>query len=370
MDVFGVSQIDSSVTLGLVATNLAEQQTYDLRRGDVLFIRSSVKPSGVGLTAVVEETLLKTVYSGFLIRFRDQGNLSDRFKRHCFYDEGFRKRVIETSTVSANTNINQVNLRKITLALPPTKAEQEAIAEALSDADALLESLEQLVAKKRQIKHGAMQELLTGQKRLPGFTGQWETKLLGDLITHCSSGATPRRNRPEFYKGNIRWITSGELNYNVITDTIEKITSEAVTQTNLAIIPKGTFLMAITGLEAAGTRGSCGIVGELSTTNQSCMAVFPNSELMTEYLFHYYVFRGDSLALQYCQGTKQQSYTAKLLKKLPIEVPPTTDEQSAIAVILADMDAEIAGLEAKLAKARQVKQGMMQELLTGRIRLV
>ena len=252
----------------------------------------------------------------------------------------------------------------------PLLPEQRAIATALSDVDALLAALDRLIAKKRDLKQAAMQQLLTGQTRLPGFHGEWEVKTLGDLITHCFSGATPRRNRPDFYNGQIRWITSGELNYNVITDTIEKITPEAVARTNLTIIPKGTFLMAITGLEAAGTRGSCGIVGEPSTTNQSCMAVFPTKELVTKYLFHYYVFRGDALALQYCQGTKQQSYTAKLVKKLPINVPPTTAEQTAIASVLSEMDGELAALEQRRDKTRALKQGVMQELLTGRTRLV
>ena len=215
-----------------------------------------------------------------------------------------------------------------------------------------------------------MQDLLTGKKRLPGFIGNWNEKKLGEVVTHCFSGATPYRGRPDFYVGNIPWITSGELNYNVITDTLEKISQEAAEITNLKIIPKGTFLMAITGLEAEGTRGSCGIVGVPATTNQSCMAVFPTEELLTEYLFHYYIFKGKVLALQYCQGTKQQSYTAKLVKILPILLPPTVEEQRVIAAVLSEMDAEIAGLEAKLIKARQIKQGMMQELLTGRIRLV
>lgn len=215
----------------------------------------------------------------------------------------------------------------------------------------------------------AMQKLLTGQTRLPGFSGEWKIKQLGEVITHCFSGATPRRNRPDFYRGDIRWITSGELNYNVITDTIEKITTEAVTRTNLTIVPAGTFLMAITGLEAEGTRGACGIVGAPSATNQSCMAVFPTDELLTEYLFHYYVFCGKSLALQYCQGTKQQSYTAKLVKQLPIALPPTTEEQRAIAAVLSDMNNELAALETRIYKTRLLKQGMMQELLTGKTRL-
>lgn len=273
------------------------------------------------------------------------------------------------ATGNGQPNLNTALIREISIPFPPLP-EQHAIATALSDVDALLGALERLLAKKRDLKQAAMQQLLTGQTRLPGFHGDWAVKTFGDLINNCFSGATPRRDQPDFYKGDIRWITSGELNYNVINDTVEKITSEAVARTNLKVIPKGTFLMAITGLEAAGTRGSCGIVGEPSTTNQSCMAVFPTSELMAEYLFHYYVFRGDALALQYCQGTKQQSYTAKLVRKLPIDIPPTTAEQTAIAKVLSDMDAELASLEQRLTKTRILKQGMMQELLTGRTRLL
>ncbi len=157
----------------------------------------------------------------------------------------------------------------------------------------------------------------------------WEAKTFGEVMTGFASGATPSRKHPDFYKGDIRWITSGELNYNVIMDTIEKISVEAVSKTNLKLLPKGTFLMAITGLEAEGTRGSCGIVGAEATTNQSCMALFPTKELSTHYLFYYYVYKGKSLALQYCQGTKQQSYTGKIVKLLPILLPPF-DEQEAI----------------------------------------
>jgi type I restriction enzyme S subunit len=91
----------------------------------------------------------------------------------------------------------------------------------------------------------------------------------------------------------VKWISSGELNYNVITESVEHISEDAVEKTNLKIHPVGTFLMAITGLEAAGTRGSCGIVGSPAATNQSCMAIYPTDELCTEYLFHYYVLRGN-----------------------------------------------------------------------------
>ena len=191
----------------------------------------------------------------------------------------------------------------------------------------------------------------------------WQIKEFQDVMTGFFSGATPYRGRPEYYKGQINWITSGELNYNIITDTNEKITEEAVRNTNLKILPKGTFLFAITGLEAEGTRGSCAITGIDATTNQSCMALFPFESLDVKYLYHYYVWKGKMLALRYCQGTKQQSYTGKIARKLPIIIPPTKSEQTAIATALSDTDALIENLEKLIAKKRNIKQGVMQELL-------
>ena len=198
----------------------------------------------------------------------------------------------------------------------------------------------------------------------------WRAARFEDVLTGFTSGATPYRGRPEYYKGNIRWITSGELKYNTITDTVEKITEEAVRNTNLKMLPVGTFLMAITGLEAAGTRGSCGIVGKESTTNQSCMALMPkNGKIITEYLYHFYVKYGDELAFRYCQGTKQQSYTGKIVKILPINLPPTLTEQRAITTALSDVDRLLSACDQLIAKKKAIKQGVMQELLMGRRRL-
>jgi type I restriction enzyme S subunit len=92
-----------------------------------------------------------------------------------------------------------------------------------AQADALIESLDQLIAKKRDLKQSAMQELLTGKKRLPGFSGEWTTRTLGDVMLHCSSGATPYRGNPDYFKGTVKWISSGELNYNRIVETVEHI---------------------------------------------------------------------------------------------------------------------------------------------------
>lgn len=197
----------------------------------------------------------------------------------------------------------------------------------------------------------------------------WVLCTFKDVLTTFSSGATPYRGIPEYYNGNIRWISSGELNYNVIYDTIEHISANAVRNTNLHILNPSTFLMAITGLEAEGTRGKCAFVGAPATTNQSCLAINGTDRMCVEYLFWFYRMWGDYLAFKYCQGTKQQSYTAEIVKKLPIYCPITIKEQNKIAEALSDVDALIAALDKKIAKKRLIKQGAMQQLLTGKKRL-
>lgn len=197
----------------------------------------------------------------------------------------------------------------------------------------------------------------------------WILCTFQDVLATFSSGATPYRGIPEYYKGNVRWISSGELNYNKIFDTIEHISQQAVRNTNLRVHQPGTFLMAITGLEAEGTRGRCAFVGAPATTNQSCLAINGTERMCTEYLYWFYRMWGQYLAFKYCQGTKQQSYTANIVRNLPIYGPKDIFEQQAIAEALNDIDGLIAVLDKKIAKKRLIKQGTMQQLLMGKKRL-
>lgn len=197
----------------------------------------------------------------------------------------------------------------------------------------------------------------------------WILCTFQDVLATFSSGATPYRGIPEYYKGNVRWISSGELNYNKIFDTVEHISQQAVRNTNLRVHQPGTFLMAITGLEAEGTRGRCAFIGAPATTNQSCLAINGTERMCTEYLFWFYRMWGQYLAFKYCQGTKQQSYTASIVRNLPIYGPKDIAEQQAIAEALIDIDGLIAALDKKIAKKHLIKQGAMQQLLTGKKRL-
>jgi len=365
MDVFGVSSISTSDSLGLVETNNTEQQLYDLREGDVIFIRSSVKPSGVGLTAVVEKNLPKTVFSGFLIRFRDSGAMDTGFKRHCFYGDNFRGSVIAASSVSANTNINQDNLKKLMLPLPPTKAEQEAIAEALSDTDALIEALEQLITKKRHLKQGAMQELLTGKKRLPGFSGEWEVKQLGSLAG-ITRGASPRPiDSPIWFDENstIGWVRISDVTKSgmFLCETTQRLSPLGVKSSRP--VSRGSLIMSI-----CATIGRP-IITEIDVCIHDGFVVFDAP--CVNQLFLYYALKSiEGDWSKHGQTGSQMNLNTGLINRTKISVPRDEAEQTAIVTILSDMDAEITTLETKLAKTRQLKQGIMHNLLTGKIRLV
>ena len=345
--------------------NQYTRQYGSIKKDDVLI-------TGVGTLGkvyVVKESDKFYFKDGNIIWLQFKDGFSSQYLKHQYDMPVLINQVFGNAGGSTVATYTITNAKSTKVPVPPLD-EQKRIAEALSDVDSMISSLEKLIAKKKAVKQGTMQELLTGKKRLPGFTGEWVSGKWKDVLGCFSSGATPYRGNSEFYKGTIKWVSSGELNYNYITDTLEHISYDAQTITNLTLHPAGTFLMAITGLEAAGTRGSCAILGTAATTNQSCMAIYGTEKMSTEYLFHYYVQNGDELAIQYCQGTKQQSYTAAIVKELPIYYPEDVAEQNVIASILSDMDKEIETLEQKLAKNRQIKQGMMQQLLTGKIRLV
>ncbi|MCH1966193.1 restriction endonuclease subunit S [Paraclostridium sordellii] len=191
----------------------------------------------------------------------------------------------------------------------------------------------------------------------------WKIKKIGDIYDDLKAGATPSRTNPSYFTGDIPWITSGELKSKYIYDTYEKITEEAVKNTNLKIYQKGTFFIAITGLEAAGTRGSCGINGIDSATNQSCLAFQEKEEINTEFLYYWYSLYGDYIGKKYTQGTKQQSLNNKIVEELCIGFP-SKEEQEKIADILSTVDCQIDDTEMFIEKCQELKKGLMQRLLT------
>lgn len=379
MDVFGISSISKIEHLGLVNSNEAERKAYDLKEGDVLFIRSSVKPSGVGLTTIVTKNLPNTVYSGFLIRFRDDRKLETNFKKYCFSEEKFRQNVIANSTVSANTNINQDNLKKLNLAYPKSFEEQRSLSQALSDVDALIFALDKLIAKKRDLKTATMQQLLTGKKRLPGFgEGQgykesaiglipedWDCKKIGEF-TDCTAGGTPSTLIDSYWGGNIKWMSSGELHQKVVRDVEGRITEKGLNNSSTKVVPPNCVLIGLAG--QGKTRGTVAINEVELCTNQSIAAIYPSRYFDSKYLLYNLDDRYEELRGLSTGDGGRGGLNLRIIRSILLPFP-TIEEQRAIATVLSDMDNAISALESRQAKTKAIKQGMMQELLTGRIRL-
>jgi type I restriction enzyme, S subunit len=275
-----------------------------------------------------------------------------------------RSRLANSMNGSALQEVPIATLRAFKIALAPTRAEQEAIAEVLSDADALIESLEQVLAKKRQIKQGAMQELLTGKRRLSGFEGKWELRSL-DAIGECVAGLTyapPDVSSSGLLVLRASNVFDGRLrlddNVYVAMDVPDRV----------FVVP-GDILICV-------RNGSRDLIGKCARIDERArgmvfgafMTVFrtPNHE------FVYHQFQAADIKRQINEhlGATINQITNKSLRSFTIPFPCDAAEAHAIAAVLSDMDTEIGALEEKLDKAHGIKQGMMQELLTGRIRLI
>jgi type I restriction enzyme S subunit len=271
----------------------------------------------------------------------------------------------DTAVGTTMVNLNQGALAGLRVPLPPLP-EQRAVATTLDDVDALLGALERLITKKRELKQAAMQQLLTGKTRLPGFIGDWEMKRIEEFAD-CTAGGTPSTKIPEYWGGSIRWMSSGELNLKQIYEAEGRITEAGLNNSSAQMIPEKCVLIGLAG--QGKTRGTVAISFVDLCTNQSIAAILPNTGFSPEYLYYNLDSRYDELRELSAGGGGRGGLNLRLIKGIPIPFPLLV-EQTAIAAVLTDIDAEVTALEQRLAKTRALKQGMMQELLTGRTRLI
>jgi len=276
-------------------------------------------------------------------------------------------RTIDFQTHSGKSGVPGVNrndLHEIEVRLPSAKLEQEVIARALRDADALIEKLEQLLAKKRDLKQGAMHELLTGKRRLPGFSGKCDVKRLGDAAA-MGSGGTPLSSVPEYYDGDIPWVSISDMTKGgkIIASTDRNLTKAGFVNSAAQMFPAGTVLYAM-----YASLGECSIAGIELCSSQAILGIRPGDGLNNEFLYYYLTSLRPIVKSMGQQGT-QANLNKGMVQDFRFRLP-LLPEQIAIAEVLSDIDEDISALEEKLAKARLLKLGMMQELLTGRIRLV
>lgn len=269
-------------------------------------------------------------------------------------------------------HVGHGNIARVKIPIPPTMIEQTAIAQVLSDVDVLISSLEKLIAKKQYIKQGAMQQLLTGKKRLLGFSEEWEAKRFGDLGS--TYGGLSGKTKQDFGNGSARYITFLNIMNNVVIDPkqFEFVKISPSERQNQAL--KGDLFFNGSS-ETPEEVGMCAVLlAEVKNVflNSFCFGFRLYHGAKADGVFLAYFFRsneGRELLYSLAQGATRYNLSKRSLLKLEFQIP-RLDEQRAIATVLSDMDADIEALERKLSKYRMVKQGMMQELLTGKKRLI
>ncbi len=351
-------------------TNSSEGERTQLQDGDVLISITA----DIGIIGYVSANVPRPAYINqhiALVRF-DSSKSSPKFVSYFLASEKPQKLFRALTDAGAKAGMNLTTVKQVRLALPPTKAEQEAIAKVLSDTDDLIESLEQLISKKRHIKQGAMQELLTGKRRLPGFSGEWEVRRLGKIGS--TFGGLTGKTKSDFGEGSAQYITFMNIMANVVIDCgrFEKV-KISPTETQNRVIKGDLFFNGSS--ETPEEVGLCAYLSEEVYDvflNSFCFGFRFRNGAEADGLYLAYYFRsseGRELLKSLAQGATRYNLSKTALLKVAFPLPCAL-EQTAIATVLSDMDAEISTLETKLAKTRQLKQGMMHNLLTGRIRLI
>ena len=267
---------------------------------------------------------------------------------------------------AAQPNLGVQDLARFLMPLPTSTDEQQSIATALSDTDALIDSLEQLLTKKRQIKQGAMTELFAQRRRLPGFSDRWEHIRIGEF-TDCTAGGTPSTRVDQFWGGEIPWMSSGDLHQKRVQTVEGRITEEGLNNSSTKWIPERCVLIGLAG--QGKTRGTVAMNLIRLCTNQSIAAIFPSEAYDPDFLYHNLDWRYEELRELSAGDGGRGGLNLTLIRSILVP-KPSLEEQRAVAAVLADMDADINATESRLTKARAFKQAMAQALLTGRIRLV
>jgi len=377
-DIYGIDKVDGQ-SFAYVPLSAQERAKHTLHCNDLLYSESSLVREGIARTVYVAERGAGTAFAWHTRRYSvEQRMLLPSYLYYYLQSRPARAHMVSQSIQTAITGINTVAYFACPIIVPPF-AEQEAIAEALSDADALIESLERLAAKRRQLQQGTMQALLTGKKRLPSFSGEWEVKPLSDLF-NFSGGFTASRDQLSseghcyLHYGDIHTSMKSFVDVSSEFQDIPKLDIPLKNVSSVSLLDDGDVVFVDASEDDEGTSKHVVVINPdgLPFISGLHTIVAKCKTNALEHQYRRYCFQTAAVKDQFrffAVGTKVSGISKTNIARVTLLVP-SVPEQTAISNILSDMDADIVALETKLAKARQLKQGMMQELLTGRIRLI
>ena len=350
--------IDSTTANRITKGSNEQLSASRLVAGDLVTVRVG-EP---GVTAVVPPELDGCNCASMMI-VRQHPSFDSHWLCYMMNSQHGRRQVEHVQYGTAQKQFNISDAVDFIYPVPPLP-EQRAIAETLSDVDGLLAALDRLIAKKRDLKQAGMQQLLTGQTRLPGFQDDWEVVPLGKLAK-IQRGASPRPiDSPVWFDDNsvIGWVRISDVTRSgmYLLETTQRLSPLGVKQSRP--VARGSLIMSI-----CATVGRP-IIAEIDICIHDGFVVFEN--LQADQMFLYYVLKWiEPEWSKQGQTGSQMNLNVGLITGTPVSLP-SLPEQTAIAEVLSDMDAELAALEQRRDKTRLLKQAMMQELLTGRIRLL
>ncbi|WP_198314021.1 restriction endonuclease subunit S [Anoxybacillus flavithermus] len=349
-----------------------DEKQNKVKYGDVFFTGSSETPDEVGISSVlleeVDDVYLNSFCFGF--RFNDLKKTIPEFYGYYFRGPVFRNEVYPLAQGSTRFNLSKSEMIKLKVPVPPVK-EQYKIAAILSSVDEAIEKTKAIIEQTEKVKKGLMQQLLTKgightkfkKTEIGEIPEEWEVLEVAD-VAKTTSGGTPSRNNPEYFNGSIPWIKTGELKEKYIYDTEEKITEEAVKNSSAKLVPKNSVIVAMYG----ATIGNVSINKIDATTNQACCVVIPQKErLNDEFLYYLLAFWKEKL-IKLGAGGAQPNISQQIIKNLLIPMP-SLKEQMEIANILAILDKKIQNEKKKFDSLSNLKKGLMQALLTGKVRV-
>ena len=351
----------------------ARNQKSCLQAGDLLTIQSGE----IGITAVVPPELAGSNCHALIISRLDEKVSDPHFYCQYFNSEQGRAAFKQVETGTTMKHLNCGDLKRLLLPCPRVE-EQRAIATVLRDVDVLLGALEKLIVKKRNLKQAAMQQLLTGTKRLPGFNDNWKLKTLGEMF-HFSGGYSASRDQLSdeghcyLHYGDIHGASKTFVDTLTDHQDIPKLDISLSRVSPNSLLKDGDVVFVDASEDDDGTSKHVVVVNKdkipFISGLHTIVAKSRTDELSHEY--RRYCFQTAAIRQQflfYAVGTKVSGISKTNITKLKIPIPSIT-EQTAIADVLIDMDAELTALEQRRDKTRDLKQGMMQELLTGKTRL-
>ena len=342
---------------------------YTLSANDIVFARKGSVDRSAVIPDGAERYFLGS--DGIRIRF-DKRVVNPNLMLYIFQSPSTKQFLIQSSYGTTMAGLNEKILSALEFYLPETMEEQNRIVQVLTDIDKQLTLTEEMIAKKRAIKQGTMQELLTGKKRLPGFSGEWQNfNLMKHSKIKARIGWQGLKKSEYLDSGYALLVTGTDFdNGRVQWDQCHYVTRSRYDQDRNIQIQSNDILIT-----KDGSLGKAALVQGLSKPATLNSGIFVIRPLQNAYdpVFVYHIMSSfvfkDFLDKLSAGSTIIHLYQ-KDVGKFEFLLPPTIEEQKGIAAVLSEMDADIAALEEKLAKYRQVKQGMMQQLLTGKIRLV